>query len=199
MYISLSPVFKFNCLLILQQPTDGKAYTSINGGLVAPLSRGNITLQSNSTSDAPLINPNFLSDKADQEVAIALFRRLREVAKSAPMKDTVLKEVYPGEEHESDEQIIAVLRDTLMTVWHAACTCKMGKKEDKMAVIDSKARVYGVEGLRVVDASSFPMLIPGHPMGTIYGLAEKIAHEIISEAEDESPTYSLDIDAKVAN
>ncbi|GKU08449.1 unnamed protein product, partial [Fusarium langsethiae] len=179
---------------ILQQPTDGKKYTSLNGALVAPLSRGNITLQSNSTSDAPLINPNFLGDKGDQEVAIALFRRLREVAKSGPLKDTVLKEVYPGEEHESDEQILAVLRDTLMTVWHAACTCKMGKKEDKMAVLDSKARVYGVQGLRVVDASSFPVLIPGHPMGTIYGLAEKIAHEIIAEQESEGAGYEVDIE-----
>lgn len=179
---------------ILQQPTDGKKYTSINGALVAPLSRGNITLQSNSTSDAPLINPNFLADKGDQEVAIALFRRLREVAKSGPLKDTVLKEVYPGEEHESDEQILAVLRDTLMTVWHAACTCKMGKKEDKMAVLDSKARVYGVQGLRVVDASSFPVLIPGHPMGTVYGLAEKIAHEIIKGQESEGSGYEVDIE-----
>ncbi|KAF4448357.1 hypothetical protein F53441_8232 [Fusarium austroafricanum] len=179
---------------ILQQPTDGKAYTSINGALVAPLSRGNITLQSNSTSDAPLINPNFLADKGDQEVAIALFRRLREVAKSAPLKNTVLKEVYPGEEHKTDEQILAVLRETLMTVWHAACTCKMGKKNDTMAVIDSKARVYGVKGLRVVDASSFPMLIPGHPTGTVYALAEKIAHEIISEQKN-ATGYKLEIGA----
>lgn len=182
---------------IIQQPTDGKKYTSINGALVAPLSRGNITLQSNSTFDAPLINPNFLSHRGDQEVAIALFRRLREVAKSGPMKDTVLKEVYPGEEHESDEQILAVLRDTLMTVWHAASTCKMGKKEDKMAVLDSKARVYGVEGLRVVDASSFPFLIPGHPMGTIYGLAEKIAHEIITEQKNMGSGYNVSMNAKV--
>lgn len=166
---------------ILQQPADGKKYTSINGALVAPLSRGNITLQSNSTTDAPLINPNFLGDKGDQEVAIALFRRLREVAKATPLENIVLSEVYPGAQYETDEQILTVLRDTLMTVWHAACTCKMGKPDDKMAVVDSKARVYGVKGLRVVDASAFPVLIPGHPLGTVYALAEKIAHEIITE------------------
>ncbi|KAG4255844.1 hypothetical protein FPRO03_04792 [Fusarium proliferatum] len=144
---------------ILQQPTDGKKYTSLNGALVAPLSRGNITLRTNSTTDAPLINPNFLTKKADQE-------------------DTVLKEVYPGEEHESDEQILAVLRDTLMTVWHAACTCKMGKKDDDMAVLDSKARVYGVKGLRVVDASAFPVLIPGHPVGTVELSTAKLSPDI---------------------
>ncbi|KAF4341977.1 choline dehydrogenase [Fusarium beomiforme] len=182
---------------ILQQPTDGKKYTTINGALVAPLSRGNITLRTNSTSDAPLINPNFLTSKTDQEVAVALFRRIREIAKSPPMKDTVLKEVYPGEKHETDEQILAVLRDTAMTVWHAACTCKMGKKDDKMAVLDSKARVYGVKGLRVVDASAFPVLIPGHPVGTVYALAEKIAHDIITEQESDGSAYKVDIDVDV--
>ncbi|KAF5640162.1 choline dehydrogenase [Fusarium sp. NRRL 25303] len=183
---------------ILQQPTDGKKYTSLNGALVAPLSRGNITLRTNSTTDAPLINPNFLTKKADQEVAVALFRRLREIAKSTPLKDTVLKEVYPGEEYESDEQILAVLRDTLMTVWHAACTCKMGKKDDDMAVLDSKARVYGVKGLRVVDASAFPVLIPGHPVGTVYALAEKIAHDIITEEKSEGSAYKVDIEVEVS-
>ncbi|KAL9563845.1 hypothetical protein ACKAV7_012017 [Fusarium commune] len=183
---------------ILQQPTDGKKYTSINGALVAPLSRGNITLRSNSTSDAPLINPNFLADKADQEVAIALFRRIREVAKSGPMKDIILKEVYPGEEHETDEQILAILRDTLMTVWHAACTCKMGKEDDKMAVLDSKARVFGLQGIRVVDASSFPLLIPGHPTGTVYALAEKIAHDIIAEQASGSREYKVEMEGKVS-
>ena len=64
-------------------------------------------------------------------------------------------------------------------VWHAAATCKMGKQEDLMAVVDGEARVYGVKGLRVVDASSFPFLPPGHPQATIYALAEKIADGII--------------------
>ena len=50
-----------------------------------------------------------------------------------------------------------------MTVWHAACTCKMGRTDDPDAVVDSKARVIGVTGLRVVDASSFALLPPGHP------------------------------------
>jgi choline dehydrogenase len=51
-----------------------------------------------------------------------------------------------------------------------------------MAVVDSKARVFGVQGLKVVDASSFPLLVPGHPQSTIYALAEKIADDIIGGA-----------------
>lgn len=76
-------------------------------------------------------------------------------------------EYFPGMEHTTDEQILDVIRNTVMTIYHAACTCKMGLREDGMAVLDSQARVYGVEGLRVVDASSFPILVPGHPQSTV--------------------------------
>ena len=55
----------------------------------------------------------------------------------------------------------------------------MGMENETMAVIDAKARVIGVEGLRVVDASSFPVLPPGHPQATVYALAEKIADVIL--------------------
>jgi len=66
-------------------------------------------------------------------------------------------------------------------VWHAACTCRMGKEEDPNAVVDSKARVFGIKGLRVVNASSFAFLSPGHPQSTIYALAEKISEDILAE------------------
>jgi choline dehydrogenase len=59
---------------------------------------------------------------------------------------------------------------------------KMGKSSDPMAVVDSKAHVFGVMGLRVVDASAFPLLVPGHPQSTIYALAEKIADDIMRNA-----------------
>ena len=98
-----------------------------------------------------------------------------------PQKDGT-KEYWPGNNIESDEDILNVIRDSLMTVWHAAGTCKMGRADDETAVIDSKARVHGVEGLRVVDGSSLPLLPPGHPQSTIYALAEKIAQDIINEA-----------------
>jgi choline dehydrogenase len=52
-------------------------------------------------------------------------------------------------------------------VWHASCTCKMGVESDGMAVVDSNARVFGVEGVRVVDASAFPFLPPGHPQSSV--------------------------------
>lgn len=76
-------------------------------------------------------------------------------------------EVYPGAQVQTDEEILDTIKLSFNTVYHAAATNKMGKKDDKMAVVDSKCRVYGVKRLRVVDASSFPFLPPGHPMSTI--------------------------------
>ncbi|KFY32224.1 hypothetical protein V493_00394 [Pseudogymnoascus sp. VKM F-4281 (FW-2241)] len=97
------------------------------------------------------------------------------------MRDVVVgKRVYPAAPrgNETDAQLLEEVREGYNTVWHAACTCKMGKKKDKMAVVDGKARVFGVRALRVVDASSFALLPPGHPVSAIYALAEKIADDI---------------------
>lgn len=89
-------------------------------------------------------------------------------------------EYFPGNAVQTDAQILNTIRDTVQTVWHASCTCRMGKSDDNMAVVDSKARVFGVSGLRVVDASSFAILPPGHPQSTVYALAEKIAADILA-------------------
>ena len=174
----------------LQQPItlDGKQYATILGAMVAPTSRGNISLVSDDTSMKPKINPNWLTTKADQEVAVSWWRRMREVWDTEVLQEIIVPqddgtpEYWPGRQVETDEEILDVIQDSLMTVWHAAGTCKMGKPDDETAVIDSEARVYGVEGLRVVDGSSLPLLPPGHPQSTIYALAEKISADIISNA-----------------
>lgn len=93
---------------------------------------------------------------------------MRQIWASDVMQQVVIGDEYwPGKEKDSDEEILAVVRDSLMTIWHASCTCKMGKAEDTMAVVDNEAKVYGVKGLRVVDASALPILPPGHPTSTI--------------------------------
>ncbi|KAI6773098.1 hypothetical protein HG530_004056 [Fusarium avenaceum] len=167
---------------ILQQPMDGKQYATVLGAMVAPVSRGNVTIASASALDKPIINPNWLTAKADQEAAIAWFRRMRDVWETKELKSIAVgSEYYPGKKVQTDEEVLNMVRDSLMTVWHAACTCKMGKKGDETAVVDNLARVFGVEGLRVVDASSMALLPPGHPQSTIYAFAEKIADDIIKQ------------------
>ncbi|KAI0194222.1 hypothetical protein F4808DRAFT_474846 [Astrocystis sublimbata] len=162
------------------QPSDAYNYATVVAGMVATLSTGNVTISSASTSDAPIINPAWLSHPADKEVAIAAFKRTRQVW-AAPALDTLRigEEYFPGPEVVSDAQIWKHIQTSFSTIFHAACTCKMGREGDRMAVLDDQARVRGVEGLRVVDASSLPVLPPGHPMSTIYALAEKIVDDIL--------------------
>ncbi|KAF7521728.1 hypothetical protein G7054_g12363 [Neopestalotiopsis clavispora] len=161
------------------QPTDDFQYASVVAGLVATLSTGNVTISSNDTADAPIINPNWLSHPADKEVAIAAFKRTRQVWEAPAMKPLLVgDEYFPGKNVTTDKQIWAHIQDSFSTIFHAACTCKMGTDDDPMAVLDANARVRGVSGLRVVDASSLPILPPGHPMSTIYALAEKIVDDI---------------------
>ncbi|KAF7594986.1 erg26, C-3 sterol dehydrogenase [Aspergillus hancockii] len=134
---------------IAMQPKDGKQYGT-------------------DTEDLPVVHPNLLTTETDQQVAIAAFKRAREIFRSR------------------DSEILDVIRDTAMAPWHAAGTCKMGTRLDPMAVLDSRARVLGVDGLRVVDASAFPFLPPGHPQSVVYMLAEKIAADIIGHRSDDS-------------
>ena len=179
-YFSQDAYASTNDDYLLSAP-DLRNYSAVAATVVAPFSRGNVTINSANTADHPLVNPAWLTDPRDMEVLIAGFRRVRQLFNTkAVSSGTIGSEVYPGANVTTDAQIEEVIRRSADTVFHPAGTCRMGKAEDEDAVLDSKARVLGVKGLRVVDASSFPALPAGHPQGTVYGLAEKIAHDILS-------------------
>jgi choline dehydrogenase len=135
--------------------------------------------------DHPLININFLTDPRDQDIAIASLRRAREIFSQASLSPVVVSggEAVPGSLVQTDTEILQYIRNSGRTISHASCTCKMGKKSDAMAVVDSEGRVFGTSGLRVVDASALPFLPPGHPMATVYALAEMAAERILGEYE----------------
>ena len=176
-FIPIGTVLGYAADFAAGDPVDGNNYATMSTVLIATLSRGNVSISSSKMSDPPLINPNWITHPVDQELAIAAFKRSREVWKL--MSDiTVGEEYLPGPKVQSDADILNFIRQALSPVWHAASTCKMGRPNDPMAVVDTKARVYGTKGLRVVDASAFAVLPPGHPQSTIYALAEKIASEI---------------------
>ncbi|KAG6368748.1 hypothetical protein INS49_002962 [Diaporthe citri] len=154
--------------LFTTQPNDGYQYATILAALVAPQSRGTVTISSSDVADLPLVDPRWLTDPTDQPLGRA---------RCGPaLADTA--EYFPGAEVSGDEQVLDTVRDTLMTVYHASCTARMGRADDPTAVVDSRARVVGVQRLRVVDASSFALLPPGHPQSTVYAFAEKIADDV---------------------
>ena len=179
-HMSLSASAGYQRDYLKEDPDDGFNYASILTSMVAPLSRGSVNLKSANPADLPLVDPNFFAHPGDIAVAIAALRRQREIWHAID-KSIVESEYLPGANFTNDEEIFKFIKESLAPTWHAACSCKMGKKGDKMAVVDNEAKVFGAKGLRVVDASAFPFLIPGHPQGTVYALAEKIADMILKE------------------
>jgi len=161
------------------QPPTSESYAQLATALVAPLSRGNVTINSTDMRDLPIISPNWLTKPADIDLGIQAFKRQREVWESKAMQGvTIGEEFAPGLSVTTDAEIEHCIRETAVQLYNASCTCKMGLANDTMAVVDSKARVFGVHSLRVVDSSAFPLLPPGYPQSTVYMLAEKIADNI---------------------
>ncbi|KAE8416770.1 putative choline dehydrogenase [Aspergillus pseudocaelatus] len=161
-------------------PNDGYNYASLMGTLMTPTSRGTVTISSSSMRDPPLINPNWMTTQADLETMVAIFKRMRQVWASPAMREIIIGEEYwPGPSVRTDEDIIAFLKQTATPMSHAMSTCKMGKKSDPLAVVDSRGRVIGVKNLRVIDGSALPFLPPGEaPQSVVYMLAEKLADDI---------------------
>jgi choline dehydrogenase len=128
-----------------------------------------VTISSADTADPPIIDPRWLTHPADQAVAIAAYKRVRELFATKAMAPVLIgPEYYPGlNGTQNDKELLALIRRSMQTIWHASCTCRMGKKEDGMAVVDPSARVIGVQRLWVVDASAFALLPPGHPTSTV--------------------------------
>lgn len=173
----------------LDQPTDGKQYVSILAGLVAPQSRGQVTLASGRASDRPVFDPQWLTDETDVQVAVAAYQRVRDLFATGPVESVrsvpggLQGEYFPGPHVQSFDEILDAIRSSVMAVMHASCTNRMGTRDDPTAVVDSLGRVMGVDALRVVDASAMALLPPGHPQALIYALAEKIADDIIRGRE----------------
>lgn len=139
-----------------------------------PRSRGQITLASPDPLDAPLIDPDYLSDPADAPLFVAGLRRGREMMTSGSFGEILGREWGPGIEAKSDQEIETYIRGRMSgTCYHPVGTCKMGV--DKLAVVDPQLRVHGVAGLRVVDASIMPAVVSGNTNAPTIMIAEKAA------------------------
>lgn len=169
-------LYNFPSAYALLHTNDTRNLVEFNSGSMTPLSRGNVTINSTNADDFPLINPNWLSSTTDQEVAVIAIKVQRELAAASGV--TVGPEISPGPSVQTDAEILDFVIKTSVTMSHPACTCAMGPASDPMAVVSTAGKVYGVQSLRVVDASIFPFLPPGYPQSTVYMLAEKIADDI---------------------
>ncbi|MBC7172146.1 MAG: GMC family oxidoreductase N-terminal domain-containing protein, partial [Polyangiaceae bacterium] len=141
--------------------------------LIYPKSRGEIRLQSSDPKVAPLIDPNFLAERADLDVLIAGYRVLREIIANPKVAHLIGDEIQPGKHHQSDKDLEAQVRLRATTVYHPVGTCKMGV--DAMAVVDPALRVRGITGLRVADAAIMPSITGGNTNAPAIMIGEKAA------------------------
>jgi choline dehydrogenase len=148
--------------------------------LVSPKARGKVWLRSADPADKPRILTNSLSEPDDVDSLIAGMELAREIAAAEPMRSTVIKELKPGPEASDRAGLEEDLRRRLMLIYHPVGTCRMGSGED--AVVDPSLRVRGIEGLRVVDASVFPIIPGGNTAAPTVMVAEKAADLIRGRA-----------------
>ena len=108
-----------------EMPANTNNYAGLVVAIVAPQSRGTVTISSASTSDLPVVDPRWLSSTVDQEVIVAGFKRLRNVLDTPALRSvTVGEEVFPGRNVSSDTAILEYIRNSALTVYHPACTCR---------------------------------------------------------------------------
>jgi choline dehydrogenase len=147
-----------------------------------PESRGRVRIRSTDAREAPSIQPNYLATDLDRRTAIAGVRFARRVAATMPMRDLMKREVRPGVDAQSDDEILQFCREYGQTIFHPSGTAKMGVATDPTAVVDERLRVYGTQGLRVVDCSIMPTLVSGNTNVPVVMVAEKAADMMLADA-----------------
>jgi choline dehydrogenase len=149
--------------------------------VMRPESKGHIHITSADPKKPPAINFNFLSAPMDAALTVRAIQIARSIMYAPAMAPLRLKEVAPGVERQSDEDIIAWVKQVGETTYHPVGTCKMGN--DPMAVVDAELRVHGIAGLRVADASIMPTLTSGNTNVPCIMIGEKVADMVLNDAK----------------
>jgi choline dehydrogenase len=147
-----------------------------------PESRGAIHATSPDSEAAPSIQPNYLATNADRETAIDSIRLVRKIVDQPAFKRFAPEEFLPGPEFTSDADLAKAAGDIGTTIFHPVGTAKMGRADDKTAVVDERLRVIGIESLRIIDASVMPRITSGNTNSPTIMIAEKGAQMLLEDA-----------------
>ncbi len=165
---------------------DGSSLATEHGfqahvGPMRSKSRGSVTLRSKDPREHPRILFNCMNhpyDWAEMRACVRLTREIFQQDAFAPWRG---REIQPGADCVSDEQIDAFIAQHVESALHPSCTCKMGAKDDPMAVVDPELKVIGVEGLRVIDSSVMPSITTGNLNAPTIMIGEKGADHVLGK------------------
>ncbi len=157
---------------------DDKPGMTVGMWQMRPLSRGYVETKSPNPAEQPAINPRYFAEETDRRAVIAGLKMVRRLFAAPAMRKYVAAEILPGTDVQSDDELLDYARQYGSTVFHASCSCKMGR--DQLAVVDDQLRVHGLDGLRVVDASVMPAVTSTNTNAPTIMIAEKGAAMILA-------------------
>ncbi len=168
-------------------PDDWKPGFQVGADCHKSKSRGYMKLDPKNVEGLPIIEMNYLAEEEDLEQCIEAVRQVRQIGSSNKLKDWKPTEVMPGPKVQTREEIAVFVRGTAISTMHPSGTCRMGAQgldTSKMPpVVDpSTLKVYGCEGLRIMDNSAFPDNPHGNPAAAVFVIALKGANMIIAES-----------------
>ncbi len=165
---------------------DGKAAAEGHGfqahtGPMRSISRGEVTLKSKDPTEAPRIFFNYMSEEKDWDEFRTCIRLTREIFGQDAFSRYAKHEIQPGTDVQTDDEIDAFIREHAESAYHPCGTCRMGQRDDPMAVVDPLNRVIGVEGLRLADSSIFPQITNGNLNAPSIMVGEKASDHILGK------------------
>ncbi len=144
-------------------------------------SRGEVTLRSADPKEAPKILFNYMSHEKDWRDFRTCIRLTREIFAQQAFSRFVKHEIQPGDAVRSDDELDGFIREHVESAYHPSCSCRMGRRQDAMAVVDPECRVIGVDNLRVADSSVFPQITNGNLNAPSIMVGEKAADHILGK------------------
>ncbi|WP_102957634.1 GMC family oxidoreductase [Mangrovicella endophytica] len=162
--------------------TDPGHGVTINSLLLRPKARGRVTLRSADPLADPVVDTGIFGHPDDLKTTMAGFRFARGVLAASPMKELIDREIFPGPDVVSDEDLARHCRRTVKTGYHPVGTCRMGHDADEDAVLTADLRVRGTSGLRVIDASLMPNIVSGNTNAAVMAAAAKAADLILTQS-----------------
>lgn len=161
-------------------PAEGHGFQAHVGPMRSP-SRGEITLRSSDPREAPKIQFNYMAHEKDWEDFRQCIRLTREIFAQDAFKPFVKHEIQPGDAYQSDDELNDFIREHVESAFHPCGTCKMGREDDPLAVVDKDTKVIGIDRLRLADSSIFPQVTNGNLNGPSTMTGEKAADHILGK------------------